>query len=194
MQLKRALRERLGLAGHWSASHCGYWSVVLYGIHRAPRKPEEALDPRPLARAPGGVHPPLESAAAEPTNARALEARRMHKIRTQSGKSKPAPCVEEIDAWPVVVMAGVRNTPRDPYAAHRFFQYAKEKCSQNMVAWLSKNWERLQKLIDDVSAWEEVDAFIDDAGDRASTNFLLLCAVRAYVKCAGCTMFASSSR
>ena len=183
MPLKRALLERFGLASHWSASHCGYWSVVRYGIRRAPHKPEEALDPRPLAWALGGEHPLLESAAAEPTNARALEARRTHQVQTQSGKGKPEPRVEEIDVWPVVVRAGVRNTPDDPYAAQRLVQYAKENCSQKMVAWLFKNRGRLPKLIDDVWAREEVDAFIEDVGVPRFDKFLA--AVRGPCVCQG---------
>ena len=67
--------------------------------------------------------------------------------------------------------AGVRNTPDEPYAAHRPVQYAENNCSPKMVAWLSKNRGRLSKMIDDAWAWEEVDTYIEDIGVPGCTMF-----------------------
>ena len=172
MPLKRALLEQFGLASHWSTSHLGYWSVVSYGIRATPHKPRAALDPQPMAWAYDGNHPELQLAAVAPTSARALEARRAHYVQTQSESGEPEPRVEEVDVWPVVVRAGFRNTPDDPYAAQRLISYAKESCSQKMVAWLFKNRERLPKLIDDVWAWEEVDNFLTDVGAPRFAKFI----------------------
>ena len=83
MQLKRALLNKYGLASHWSSEHSGYWSAVRYGIRATMHKPLQALDPAPFAWACDGNHPALEIAAAEPTMARALEARRVHRVQTQ---------------------------------------------------------------------------------------------------------------
>ena len=156
LPLKRALLHRFGLASHWSCVHTGYHSTVRYGIRASPDKPAEALDPAPFAWAVGGPHPWLEAAAAEPTTARALEARRVHEVQRASEAGNAEPRVQEIDVWPVVVRAGVRNTPDDCHADKRLIAYAKENCSPKMVAWMFKNRSRLSGLVDDVWAWEEV--------------------------------------
>ena len=46
---ERALRERHGLASHWSTSHHDYWSTVRYGWLPTPKKPSSELDPKPIA-------------------------------------------------------------------------------------------------------------------------------------------------
>ena len=117
-----------------------------YGIRATPHKPIRALDPAPVAWAAQGPHPPLETAAVEATTARALDARRVHRVQLEGEKGKPEPRVEEIDVWPVVVNSGIRNTPDDPFAAQRLMQYAKSNCSHKMVAWLFKNRDKLSKL------------------------------------------------
>ena len=76
-----------------------------YGIRATPHKSLQALDPAPFAWGCDGSHPTLEIAAAEPTTARALEARRVHRGQTHGEKGKPEPHVEEVDVWPVVVLS-----------------------------------------------------------------------------------------
>ena len=46
MPFKTALRQRSGLASHWSTSHSQWWSAVRYGIFTTEHKPE--VDQRPL--------------------------------------------------------------------------------------------------------------------------------------------------
>ena len=38
--LKRALKERYGVASHWSCTHEGYWSTARYGFVPTPKKPQ----------------------------------------------------------------------------------------------------------------------------------------------------------
>ena len=90
MPLKRALLHKFGLASHWFCSHSGYWSAVRYGIRATPHKPIRALDPAPVAWAAQGPHPPLETAAVEATTARALDARRVHRVQLEGEKGKPS--------------------------------------------------------------------------------------------------------
>ena len=172
MPMKRALLSRFGLASNWSCCHTGYWSTVRYGIRATEHKPINALDPAPEAWCADGEHPPLEEAAAEPTTARALEARRVHRVQREGEQGKPEPRVEEIDVWPVIVRSGIRSGPDAPFAAQRLMQYAKSSCSPKMVAWLFKNRDKLPKLIEDVWAWEELDAFLRDAQAPRFERFL----------------------
>ena len=174
MPLKRALLTKYQLASHWSCSHDGYWSTVRYGIRATPHKPTTALDPAPLAYSCAGpqAHPPLEIAATQPTTAAALAARRKHHMQKAGEKGKPEPRVDDIDLWPVIVAAGVRNGPDEPFAVQKLMAYAKSSCSPKIVAWLFKNEEKLSGLIDKVWAWERVDAFLADATKPRFVQFL----------------------
>ena len=81
MPYKRALRERHGLATHWSTLHTGYWSAVRYGCVPSSKKPLLELDPTPFAWSCRGPHPPLFEVAQEPTTAAALSRRREFKVK-----------------------------------------------------------------------------------------------------------------
>ena len=172
MPLKRALLNKFKLASNWSCSHVGYWSTVSYGISATPHKPMRALDPAPLSWSAVGEHPPLRVAAIEATTARALDARRRHREQTAGENGKPEPRVDEIDIWPVIVQSGIRNGPDEPHAVKKLMQYAKYHCSHKVVAWLFKNEERLQKLIDKAWGWEEVDMYLSDATKPRLQQFL----------------------
>ena len=174
MPFKRALVMKYRLASNWSCAHDGYWSTVRYGIRATPHKPTAALDPAPLPYSCAGprTHPPLEIAAAQPTTAAALAARRKHHAQEASGKGKPEPRVEDIDLWPVIVAAGVRNGPDEPFAVQKLIAYARSSCSPKIVAWLFKNEEKLSDLIDKVWKWERVDAFLADATKNRFVQFM----------------------
>ena len=160
---KRALLNRYQLASHWSCSHTGYWSAVHYGARATPKKQQTALDPAPVAWCSTGEHPPLSAASREPTTARALEKRREAREQAEGEKGKPEPRVEEVDMWPIVVRSGIRNSPDDPHAVRKLIAYAKTSCSHKLVAWMFKNEDKLEKIIDKAWAWENVDAFLVDA-------------------------------
>ena len=72
MPFKRALLYKFGLASHWSCSHDGYWSAVLYETRATPHKMLAALDPNPLLWAADGNHPSLEVACIEATTAHTM--------------------------------------------------------------------------------------------------------------------------
>ena len=121
---KRALRERHGLASHWSTSHHGYWSTVRYGWLPTPKKPSSELDPKPIAWNRDGPHPDLFEAAQEPVTAEATRRRREVKVKTSSEHGKPEPKATELDLYAVVVLQGFRNTPDDPWATRDLLSIA----------------------------------------------------------------------
>ena len=163
LTLKRALRSRYQLATHWSCSHDGYWSAVGYGAHATPEKTRSALDPKPLLWCKEGAHPPLTVARREPTTAHALEKRREAREQAEGEKGKTEPRVEEVDLWPIVVKSGVRNSPDDPHAVEKLMGYAKKCCSHKVVAWMFRNEDKMEKIIDRAWKWENVDSFLEDA-------------------------------
>lgn len=134
-----------------------------YGTRATPGKPQDELDPEPLLWSADGQHPPLQEVDEQPTTASALTARRSAKVQRCSEHGKADPRVEEVDLWPVVVQSGARNTQDNPYAKERLMKYAKDHCSHKVVAWMFKHRDKLDKLIEDAWAWEEVDSFLASA-------------------------------
>ena len=171
LTLKRALLSRYQLASHWSCSHDGYWSAVRYGACATPTKRQSALDPAPVAWCSTGKHPPLAEASRESTTTRALEKRRVAREQVAGEKGKPEPRVEEVDMWPIVVRSGVRNSPDHPHAVRKLMAYAKASCSHNVVAWMFKNEDKLEKTIDKAWAWENVDDFLKCAAKPRMQQF-----------------------
>ena len=88
LPVKRALRERYGLASHWSCSHVGHWSTIRYLYMTSEKKPEESmLDKNPeLWAAPGHVHPPLDECCIEPFCVAAMRERRVKAERQAASK------------------------------------------------------------------------------------------------------------
>ena len=70
-------------------------------------------------------------------------------------------CALSVEIWLKTHVAYQGQIRVDPYASQRLVKYAKTNCSPKIVSWMFKNRDRLAKLIDDVWAWEEVDACIE---------------------------------
>ena len=153
---KRALRERHGLASHWSDTHIGYWSTVRYGWMPTPKKPQSELDPTPLTWCHDGPHPDLFDSVQEPVTAEALRRQREFKVKTATEAGKPEPKATELDLYAVVVREGFRNTPDDPWAHKKLIEHIRLKGGTALfnMAWRIRH--RLAALIDDVWSWETV--------------------------------------
>ena len=156
MPYKRALRERHGLATHWSTVHTGYWSTVRYGCMPTPKKPRAELDPTPFAWSRDGTHPPLFEVAQEPTTAVALSRRREFKVKQAAEEGNPEPRPTEMDLYPIIVQQGFRNTPDDYVADKKLVQFLKNFGTPALVQFAFKNRHKLAGLIDDVWSWETV--------------------------------------
>ena len=102
---------------------------------------------------------------------------------TASARGKPVPRVREVDVWPVVVAAGVRIQGSGMHAEYRLMQYAKEHCSDAMVAFLFKHRSRLTQLIRAAWEWEDVDTALAVAD--SSRMQLLQAAVGKPCVCGG---------
>ena len=70
LPLKKALRQRAGLASHWSTSHAQWWSAVRYGTFTTERK--QTVDSSPLAWAASGEPLNLYEESQEPFQAAAF--------------------------------------------------------------------------------------------------------------------------
>ena len=169
---KRALRMNHSLASHWSCTHEGYWSAVRYGVVPSPKKPEASLDPEPRAWARLGAHPPLFDSAQEPTTAQALKRRRETAVKTASEQGSSEPRAHEMDLYPIIVQAGIRNSPDKPWAAKQLISHVKEFGSPALVrlAWSLRH--RLPSIIDDVWQWETVEGEIAMLGESRADRFV----------------------
>lgn len=161
--VKKAMLERFGLASHWSGSHAGYWSAVRYCSVPSPTKPQAALDASPLLWAKFGEHPALHLCCNEPATAAAMQAKRRRCELNAAEIGRKDPRCTEYDLWPIVVESRIRNLPDDRTAHLRLMQYVKTHCSSNVCAFVFKNRARLPQLLDDIWAWEEVDAAVASA-------------------------------
>lgn len=165
LPVKRALLQKYGLASHWSCTHDGYHSAVRYVFLPSDKKPLAALDRQPLLwAAPGLRHPAPDECCEEPCTAEALQARRRRACDKALEKGKPEPRVSDIDVWPLVVRAGLRNTDDDHNAHKKLMAYAKSHASKAMVTFLFKNRSRLTTLINDIWEWECVEENLAVAG------------------------------
>ena len=161
LPVKRALRERYGLASHWSGSHDGYWSPIRYLSWPSPKKPDASLDARPvLWAAPPLEHPRLEDCRNEPLTAAALRSRREKKDRAAAEAGVAAGRITEMDVWGVVVQNGFRNTDDNMNAAMQLGTWAKAHGSDTMRHWLFKNRTKLNNLIDDIWKWEHLETHL----------------------------------
>ena len=154
---KRALRSRWNVASHWSCSHDGYWSAVRYGVMPTPKKNQQDLDSKPVAwTRVGEQHPNLLDACQEPNTAAALQRRRVAAAKGASERGEAEPKASELDLYTVVVANGFRNTADDPWAHKRLIAHLKSCGSPALfqLAWRIRH--RLNALVDDVWAWENV--------------------------------------
>ena len=156
ISFKRAFRDRHRVATHWSLSHSGYWSTVRYGYMPSPRKPKEELDPTPYMWAAHGTHPDLFEASQEPNTAAATYARRVKKVADASEAGRQESRCTELDLYAVIVKAGIRNSPDDPWAVKRLIAHLKEHATPALFQLAFRIRGRLSSLIDDVWAWETV--------------------------------------
>ena len=155
LPVKRALLLRFGLASHWSCTHLGYWSAVRYVAWPSEKKPQAALDPKPVLWP--DTHPPVSECVHEPLTASALRARREKADRQAAEDGESAPRITELDVWPLVVKNKFRDTTDVPTAHLELMAFSKTHCSAAMHAFLFKHRARLSTLIEDIWRWENAE-------------------------------------
>ena len=183
LPVKRALLLRFALASHWSCDHDGYWSAVRYCSLPSPRKPVDSLDHHPLLYAAVGAHPPLDMCTHEPATAVARRAKRLAAEQRAAGAGKKEPRATDMDLWPIVVAAGIRNTSDGDVGRLKLMAHVKAHCSAAIQEFVFRNRSRLAALIDDVWQWEEVEAAVA-ASQRSRVDCLREAATSQCV-CAG---------
>jgi hypothetical protein len=158
LPVKRALLN-FGLASHWSTSHDGYWSVIRYlWWPSPPKKPDGALDKKAIKwAAPGFEHPDFQDCSSQPLTAKALAAKRLRVDREAAAEEEEAPCITELDVWPIVVRHNMRNTADDETAHLQLKAWVKQHGTARMQKFLFKIRSRLPALIDDIWEWEQVE-------------------------------------
>ena len=157
MPFKRSLRQRHGLASHWSTTHTGYWSAVRYGFIPTPKKPQWSLDASPRVWCADGQHASLFEASQEPTTAAAMARRRQACVKHASEEGRREPKPTELDLYAIIVQQVFRNTADDQHAVKRLVQYLKLHGSPALVAFAFHNRQKLAGILEDVWAWESVD-------------------------------------
>lgn len=87
--LKQALRQKHGLASHWSVTHSMWWSALRYGTTASDRKP--SVDPKPLLWTWNGHPVDMFAESQQPYMATVVRKRR-EMSALQSSKHTSAKC------------------------------------------------------------------------------------------------------
>ena len=147
--MKLALRQRHGLASHWSTSHTMLWSAVRYMTFPSEKKP--FVDASPLTWTPDGKVLNLYEEAQEPycpfVNKRRREANAMKQPETAAKKAKPVEKFGKLDLTSLI-LAERLMTPAQVIA------FAQTKGSVVMQTYINRQQRRLKEMIEDAFAWE----------------------------------------
>ena len=135
----------------------GYWSAVRYGVIPSPKKPQEALDPKPWTWSRVGTHAPLFEVSQQPNTAAAMQQRRESKVKTAAATADKEPRPTEMDLYPIIVQHNFKNTPDDQTADKQLIQWVKIHGTPALAAFAFKMRGKLASIIDDVWSWEAVD-------------------------------------
>ena len=154
---KRALRERSGLASHWSGSHTQWWSAVRYGHVPSEHKPE--VDEDPLCY-PEEMN--LYEASQEHWNAVACKKRREQAAaRALAGPQAKKAREGKFDGMELknLILAEKLFTPA------AIIVYAQEKADAQCRTFIGKNQKKLKEWIEEAKEWR-------DAPERAAWEAL----------------------
>ena len=75
-------------------------------------------------------------------------------------KGKPAPRPTEMDLYAIIVQYGFKNTPDHRTAGHRLALHCQQHEGPELARFAFQNRHRLAALVDDVWAWESMEATI----------------------------------
>ena len=148
LPLKTALRLRSGLASHWSTSHTQFWSALRYCAVVTERKPEVDDAPLTLCRVTGDALNLYEESQ-EPFNASAWKRRREQKEMHADEGTKTK--FRKLDLTSIV-LANDLKTPME------VMEYAKNKGSTAMQAFVHGSQRHLVQFIEDAHAWGRAEA------------------------------------
>jgi len=158
--VKAALREKTGLASHWSGD-LTYAGGVRYVYEPSLTKPIKTLDPAPLRWALEDEHPPLAEACREPISAAGWQKGRETGRLARLEKGKAEARFRDVDLWPVVVAQNIKALEG---GQHRLMSYARASGGPAMVDYIFQNWERLPGLVKrcwEVEKCEDYVAYLD---------------------------------
>ena len=151
LPMKKALRQRHGLASHWSTSHSMLWSAVRYICF--PTENKLIVDPCPLTWTPDGRALNLYEESQQPFCADVVKKRRevaamqplqaAKKTKSATGNDK----FGKMDLTSLILAEGLQ-TPAQVMA------YVQDKGSVAMQAYVNKHQRRLRESIEDAHAWD----------------------------------------
>ena len=198
LPMKLALRNKHGLASHWSTSHTQLWSAVRYITTATDKK--HSVDPSPLVWTAAGGGLNLYEASQEPWNAKAVKRRReeaalgpkvdceaISKGRSEVKKGKAdKDRFGKLDFMALVVAEGL-HTPE------AVMSYVQEKGSVTMQSFVAKQQRRLKDYIEDAREWDKAKE--QDEDNRMHDVEILQRMARKPCTCgtAGCAWWAAAS-
>ena len=173
LPFKLALRQRAGLASHWSTSHTQWWSAVRYGAFATARKPQ--VDLAPLTWSSTGESLALYEESQEPFNAKAFKGKReateMRVAAMAADQGVGSQAVEKPGKFTkldftALVIAHELQTPA------AVLSYAQAKGSVQLQNFVCRNQAKLPELLAHATAWQGAEA--DAATERESDWALIV--------------------
>ena len=163
---KRTLRERDGLAAHFSSSHNQLWSAVRYGFVATLKEP--VVDASPCIWSDDGSWPNGTASAGSPGASALWEAAQrpwtaaMWKSRSEQAQKAsleggPKRRITKLDVTAIIVEKGMK-TPTEVMA------YVQDHGSESLQQWVHSNQKKLKGIGEE--AWEWADARERAAADR----------------------------
>ena len=154
---KNALRDRHGLASHWSQSHSMFWSAVRYGTTATESKPE--VDAAPLTWTHDGVSLDLFAESQEPYIASVVRKRReLATMRPDPAKVAKGACSEKFTKLDLVTLI----ISEDLKTPSEVLLYVQRHGSAAMQAYVSRQQGRLQEHITHANEWSAAEAIVQE--------------------------------
>ena len=171
---KLALRQRSGLASHWSLKHTMLWSAVRYLHFATTHKP--VVDETPLTWTPDGSTVNLYAESQENWCAHVQKRRREEaerraaagetasRGRTKKTKTDKAHKFDKLDFYALVIAEGL-------WKPSMVLAYTQKQASQESRRWVSRNQNQLPDLLKQAKQWRDAP---EDAQRDAETEWALI--------------------
>ena len=159
---KRTLRERHGLASHFSCTHTQVWSALRYCHIETPAKPE--VDAEPHQWSSDGRDLDLFALSQQPFNAEIWRKRR--EASEKEASSKQAKTVFDLMDLTSLVMS------KHLYSKDSLLAYVQKYGSMVMQRMVRKRQSSLLKDIEEIKEWASAE---ENADSERHTGWQLLC-------------------
>jgi len=162
LPFKLAMRQRHGLATHWSTSHSQFHSAVYY--IRVTTEKKEVVDQKPTTWTPDGRELNLFEEAQRPFNAGIYKREREAELSLPFEKKPKKERFTKLDFKSLVVAKDLQTPPQ-------VMAYVKKSGSTKMHAWVSDKQGTLKELIREAWEWNAAET---DADAEAETDWALV--------------------